>query len=311
MALQTSTSLRSLDLSDTGLRAAAFEVLVAHLAANSTLTVLNLNGNPIADDGAATLAKLLRLPHCQLTSLDVGRTCLTERGARHVAEALECNTSLRHLSLEWNRIHSARALAAALMRNSTLQALHLGGGNVRGDGKAPLLGQVLAANTALRTLGLEWTALTDRGVAYLAEGLRTNRSLTTLDLRGNEVREEGVALLGDAIRGNFTIAAIHIPVFCAQLTPALQTLARFAVLCAADRGARGGSRLAALPSDLLVSVALCFSFRDTLCTPRQLRALCRDALDRPSDLRAILRRGAALRLADGPRGLAFVAAAPA
>lgn len=296
-ARQLNPRLRLLDLSDTNMRSSGVEVLMVQLTSYSALTQLHLTGNNLGVDGATAVARLLRSPLCALTSLDLARTSLIDRTVRPIAEALPHCSTLTHLSLEWNRIHSFKFLAEPLLANCSLRSLHLGGGNVRGDAKAAQLSDVLQRNTTLTHLALEWTALTTEGVRHFAPSLHHNHSLTSLDLRGNAIDEDGVRLLSDALQHNSTLTSLHVAVL-AHCPPPLANLIRCMLVCALDRQGPGAARLSLLPSDLLSSVMASLSFVDSRLTRAQLQRLCRSLCTKASEVRTQLCKGRALTLTE-------------
>lgn len=311
--LASTSTLRSLDLSDTGLHSSSLEELCKGLAANRSLTSLTLNGNAIGDQGAKVLANVLRTGSCSaLAWLDVGRACIGEPGGRALAEALRSPAcALTGLSLEWNRLRSVSALTEALLHNTVLRSLHLGGGNARGNAKASHVAALLRQNSTLQSLGLEWTALTDAGVTEVADALSVNRHLTRLDLRGNDIREAGVAALSAALQANPSSALVALPFRVSPVPsppapPVLQHVLRCALLLALDRHAPAPSRLAQLPRELLHCIMGDFSFADTHCPPQALRLLVASVLAHGQAARAVLATGTALRLVERSQGVALM-----
>ena len=137
--------------------------LCSALAANAHCRVLNLQANGLGDGTAAALAELLRADRCALTSVDLSRNAVTDKGAKALASALRANRTLRVLDLSENLVGDGGADALA-------QALHEGGGGGGGadggGGGGPGGG---GGGSALRTLRLWGNGVSaDRGAKPMA-----------------------------------------------------------------------------------------------------------------------------------------------
>ena len=153
------------------------------LAANTSITSLDLDDNNIGDEGAQHLAR-----NTSLTSLNLGDNNIRDGGAEHLA----ANTSITSLSLDDNFIGDEGA--QHLARNTTITSLNLGDNNIGDEGA-----QHLAANTTITSLDLHYNHIGDQGAQHLA----ANTSITSLDLRVNSIGPIGIAAL-EAERGRFT-----------------------------------------------------------------------------------------------------------
>ena len=177
---------------------------VAQLAEkNSTIEVLYLGCNKIDAAGAASLAASLAAPHSAVSGLWLKRNPLGADGARHLAEMLQTNRTLRTLDLVNTRIgpDGLAALADALTgANQTLERLYLGG-NFWGPDEASILAQIVRSAPRLRALLLSAGFLGDGGAAILASALADSR-LEELSLASNGVGPNGAAHL-------FAAAAVH------------------------------------------------------------------------------------------------------
>eukprot|EP00906_Rhabdomonas_costata_P012643 RCo018203 len=127
--LRRNTTLTELKLRRWRMNDEQLEQLSAGLAANSTLTSLDLSCNCFSSLSGAHLARVLRA--CpQLTSLDVGSNRLNDDGIIMIVEALGSSPcSMRRLDLRKTGV-SARAVAAIaafLPKCPTLQSLKLWG----------------------------------------------------------------------------------------------------------------------------------------------------------------------------------------
>ncbi|KAF9312585.1 hypothetical protein BG006_004327, partial [Podila minutissima] len=154
-----------------------FGRLAEALKTNSTLTILDLSGNSIEEDGAQVLA-----------------------------EALKTNSILTNLNLTGNGIGAdgAQVLAKALKTSSTLTTLNLDKNSIGGTG-AQVLAEALKTNSALTTLYLNSNSIGDNGAQALAEAFQTNSTLTALDLNNNSIWYKGLLAFSDALKTNSTL----------------------------------------------------------------------------------------------------------
>jgi len=95
-------------------------------ANNTTLELINLEGNFIHDEGIEAIVKGMRAnPGCVVQSLFLGWNGIGDEGCMQIAAMLETNCSLLTLGLGENDITSvgARALLASLAENATLREI--------------------------------------------------------------------------------------------------------------------------------------------------------------------------------------------
>ena len=97
-----------------------------------------------------------------------------------------------------------------LISDHKVAHLDLTGNDIRADGAAAI-GRLLARNSALRSLNLEWNMVGVRGgVITIASALKANRSLKELDLRNNRIAPDGATLLGEMLRYNNTLTHLDL-----------------------------------------------------------------------------------------------------
>ncbi|EGB05584.1 hypothetical protein AURANDRAFT_30718, partial [Aureococcus anophagefferens] len=80
------------------------------IAANKTLTYLDLRYNNIDDDGGVALAKALKKNEsltlgCELDTLDVSANSLGETGGLTIARAMELNVTLTDVDMSRNELN--------------------------------------------------------------------------------------------------------------------------------------------------------------------------------------------------------------
>lgn len=172
-------------------------------------------GGKIGDDGAESLAELLRLGggEVKLTYLELLNCGVGARGAGSIGAALAVggNLSLLTLKLDYNTALGGlgvRALCRGLRTNSTLQQLHLSYCGIHPDGGAPL-GELLSfTKLGLQRLALQGNKLGGEGLSAIAKGLARSASLVQIELADNAIdaTEEDTAALAE-----FAAAAVACP----------------------------------------------------------------------------------------------------
>jgi len=207
-------ALHSLTLKDAGCGPRLAATLAECVAATRRLRSLNLSCNGVNARGAASLAALLCSAGCSLEALNVRENLIPSSGGVALAEALRHNTSLLSLDLSVNSglgHPAAVAFGSALLRNSTLAVLNLGGCSLGDDG-AVALAQSLSAFRGLRSLVLYSNDITDSGAMELAAAAAAAQSsFESLELRGNpRIRLLGCSRLFEAAQANGSLRDIHL-----------------------------------------------------------------------------------------------------
>jgi hypothetical protein len=100
---------------------------IEHFACNRTLKKIDLSYNPIGDEGACALAKVIHSnanPHLNLASLDITGCSIWNYGAKALLGAIAKNSSLRRLAMD-ERCLSSDASKSLLKCNATITDLQL------------------------------------------------------------------------------------------------------------------------------------------------------------------------------------------
>ena len=185
---------------------------VAQLAGkNQTLEVLYLGCNKIGPAGAAPLAAALSTPTSSVTGLWLKRNPLGADGARHLADMLKTNVTLRTLDLVNTRLGAdgLAALTDALTRhNRTIERLYLGG-NFFTPSEAPLLADLIRQMPRLKALLLNAGFLGDDGAAGLASAL-PDCQLEELGLASNGIGPDGAACLLETAAVHPTLTTLDL-----------------------------------------------------------------------------------------------------
>ena len=187
------------DLRMTRQSAAGSSVLAPRLALLTALTQLDVGGNQLGADDAASLAPALsclsHLAGLQLTANELGAD-----GAAALAPPLALLTALTLLHLDANELGAdgAIALAPALSRLSRLAELCVDKNELDAAGAAALAAPI-ALLTALTALHLDDNDVGAEGAASLAPALSPLSRLVTLSLGCNGTGAAGAAALAPAL----------------------------------------------------------------------------------------------------------------
>ena len=125
------------------------------------------------------------------------------------------------------RFEFVDALGSAQCR---VRTLHMGGmtPDLGCEGGATV-GKMLAANTSVTNIELQYSGLGDVGGTALAKGLKVNTALTSINLDNNALGEAGGTALAAALKVNTTLTYIHLgdnalgAVACTALAAALKS----------------------------------------------------------------------------------------
>ncbi|PVD26158.1 hypothetical protein C0Q70_13827 [Pomacea canaliculata] len=188
-----------------GLGPVAMKALAVPLEINTSIEVLNLEGNWIGSEGAHHLCHVLK-ENVYITYLNLAENKLGNEGGQYVFDLLLQNRSLDWLDLTGNEIGDAAAenLGRMLKKNLTLRHLSLRHNHFEDTG-AQWIKEALSDNTTLESLDISWNHFQTRGCVLIAEGLKENAGLKEVCLSMNGFGLEGAAGLGEAISANSTL----------------------------------------------------------------------------------------------------------
>ncbi|XP_051991571.1 NACHT, LRR and PYD domains-containing protein 12-like [Xyrauchen texanus] len=234
--LQSSKSLRELDLSnndlqDSGvkllsdalksphctleiLRFAACrftdqccESLSSVLQSSKSLRELDLSNNDLQDSGVNLLSDALKSPHCTLEILRFAACRFTDQCCESLSSVLQSSKSLRELDLSINDLQDSgvKLLSNALKSpHCTLEILRFAACKFT-DQCCESLSSVLQSSKSLRELDLSNNNLQDSGVKLLSDALKSPHcTLEILRLSGCMVTEEGCCSVALALRSNLS-----------------------------------------------------------------------------------------------------------
>ena len=208
-ALAANSSLTYLDLRDNSIGDGGASSLSRALTAKSSLTHLYLSHNSISDFGASSLSQALAASSF-LIYLNLRNNSIGDSGAASFANALKTNTSLTSLDLSQNRIGSSggASLSQALSENRSLLNLNMSENRIGSDGVACFSYGLLVSS--LNKLDLSLNSIDDAGARCLADALRGSNTLTTLDLSQNHIGVNGAFFLSEALARNSSLSNLDL-----------------------------------------------------------------------------------------------------
>ena len=176
--------------------------------------VLNLNGNPIGEDGGVAVSRILG-EGCNLRTLNLGNTEMGTRAIIAVAKMMWYNNSIHVLNLENPRMFDLQEsttfhIAKMIRTNGTLQQLYLGKHKMRDDGAASIA-QYMEDNTNIKILDLRANEISIAGAEALAILLMKGAcGLSALNLAGNKIQDQGAHAIGVALRTCRTLVDLDV-----------------------------------------------------------------------------------------------------
>ena len=231
-ALITNTSLVKLDLCDCKLVISEENgpVVSKMLQKNKTLEVLRLSDNPgISDTGMFYIAEGLQR-NCSLKELELSN--ISAHGGKALATAILTNSSLRLDELDLDNLKitedSGPAWVDMLQQSTSLRCVSISL-HPPSDIGVSFIAEVLQRNTLLKRLYLKRSEITSVGAMNLSKMLMVNNSLILIDVSFNPIGDKGVAHLAESLKKNKTLKTLVIS-YCkitdtgvALLTDALPT----------------------------------------------------------------------------------------
>ena len=126
-ALQTNTTMRTLNISNCSISDEGAKSLARAIAVNRSLQYLDISGNKIGDNSIAHIATTLETNNTLTTLLFDENGTITDEGALSLAAALNVNSSMKHLRLYWSSTHPDSTLKkiGEYVRTSKLNRLDL------------------------------------------------------------------------------------------------------------------------------------------------------------------------------------------
>ena len=170
---------------------------------------VDLYGGFSLDDYFALCDTLRRYFSREFIWLDCSCIGLGDFGVYSVCSRLECNRSIRGITLAQNAISSkgVEAIADMLKQNTTLERLNLWDNAIGSEG-ACVLASAVSCNRTLKRLSLGKNDLGSVGTWDIVRALRNNTSLKVLDLGYNDLQLSGARAAAELIQKSRCLAAL-------------------------------------------------------------------------------------------------------
>ena len=204
-SLKMNTSLQELKLKHNKITDKGTHLIFEAIKMTSTLQKFDMHANKISDYGAAAISDSLKVNR-SLQELDIGDNNITDEGVKLIFEAIKVNTTIQKLLLYSSKIsdNGAVPISDSLKVNASLQELNIGYNGITDKG-AKLVFEAIQVNTTIQKLVFYHNQLSDDGAAAISDSLKVNRSLRELDLGSNSITDKGVKLIFRAIQWNTTL----------------------------------------------------------------------------------------------------------
>uniref|UniRef100_A0A8C1G813 NACHT, LRR and PYD domains-containing protein 3-like n=1 Tax=Cyprinus carpio TaxID=7962 RepID=A0A8C1G813_CYPCA len=193
-------------LADCNLTRQFCKSLFSSLQSSNSLRELDLSHNDLQAIGVKLLSDALKGSHCQLNILRLSCCKLTGQFCKSLSSLLQSSNSLRELDLSHNNIQDSGVefLSDGLKSSQCqLNILRLAYCYLTGQCCESLYSSLQSSNSSLRELDLSNNDLQDSGVKLLSDGLKCSYChLNILRLSGCMVTEEGCCYLASALSSN-------------------------------------------------------------------------------------------------------------
>src|SRR5262249_32640908 len=149
------------------------KALIVGLQDHSSLTHLDLNGNPFGNEGIQFLEEMLCRRESLIESLVISMCGITSLGAASVANIIRGTPRLRKIVSTKNEFDedAVRQLAPAIAMNTTLQWIDF-------------------SDCAMGSEGVS---------VYIREGLLLNKSIKTMDFTCSNLSEDNAKAIGEML----------------------------------------------------------------------------------------------------------------
>ncbi|XP_056598365.1 NACHT, LRR and PYD domains-containing protein 12-like isoform X1 [Triplophysa dalaica] len=212
--LQSSTSLRELDLSNNDLKDSGVKLISDALKThNCQLHTLRLSLCNVTEECCVSLSSCLQ-SSSSLRELDLSNNDLKDSGVKLISDALKthnCQLHTLRLSLCNVTEECCVKMSSCLQSSSSLRELDLSNNDLKDSGVKLISDATKTHNCQLHTLRLSGCMVTDEGCCSLASALSSQSShLRELDLSYNHPQHTTLQLLSHTLNDpNYTINVSH------------------------------------------------------------------------------------------------------
>ncbi|XP_073726022.1 NACHT, LRR and PYD domains-containing protein 12-like isoform X2 [Misgurnus anguillicaudatus] len=203
--LQSSNSLRDLDLSNNNLQDSGVKLITDGLkSSKGQLNILRLVGCNLTDGCCKSLASVLQSSN-SLRDLDLSYNDLQDSGVKLISDGLKkSHCQLNILRLVGCNLTDGccESLASVLQSSNSLRDLDLSNNNLQDPGVKLISDGLKSSHCQLNILRFVGCNLTDKCCESLASVLQSSNSLRDLDLSNNDLQDSGVKLISDGLKSS-------------------------------------------------------------------------------------------------------------
>ncbi|XP_050412915.2 uncharacterized protein LOC126827522 isoform X2 [Patella vulgata] len=208
-AMNTNTSIQTLDVRLNGLNKQGMEAMSDMLRENKHLLHLNISSTGVDQSGCETLASAMAV-NKTLVELDMSFLDIGDPACDCLKDMLKSNSTLKKLRLRSNNITwvGCCSLMEGVSRNRSLAELDLSR-NFIGDSGVEVLSRFIPLS-AIVELCLENCGITSSGCGKLAEMLSSSKKLKHVDLSVNFIADAGVLKLASPLERSSVLQTIGL-----------------------------------------------------------------------------------------------------
>eukprot|EP00466_Bigelowiella_natans_P014943 jgi/Bigna1/126229/aug1.2_g937 len=197
--LQNRPNLQELGLANTGMQRPAVQLvkeMVLNASNPSKLRVIEMHKNLLTTEGTKELAELVSHSP-KLEVLTIRQSRVTEEGAEALFKGLLSTTLLKELDFRYNNIGDTtiELLAAVIAQQTDLQAIRIGGTNIRGKLFPRINGVITATASQLKEYAVSDTSISGDETGDFLHRISALKNLEILNMEENTLRTGGAKTL--------------------------------------------------------------------------------------------------------------------
>ena len=186
-----------------------FEYMPAFFNENKTITMMDLQGNWVGDEGFQLFRENIEF-QAHLIHLDISQIEITVNSADNVYEMLD-SLNLQSLVIGKNKLKSytISLLSKAVLFKNSIKKLNLSDCHIGKKGQIALFNS-LGYNRSLFQLILDDNKISNQALNILKQNLYQNNSLTILSLSNCSIDDEGMIYLMDLMHSPSKVEKMNL-----------------------------------------------------------------------------------------------------